>query len=57
MTNKIQYSDAFEACAKIVLNFSQANRKANVKMDSLGLIIYLAYDNEAKEISKAEETE
>lgn len=56
-TNKVQYRDAIMTWAEIVRSFAQADPKAKARLDMMGLIIYLACDDEAKAKLRAEETE
>lgn len=56
-TNKTQYRDTLKTWAEIIRGFAEADPKAKARLDMMGLIIYLACDDEAKAKLRAEETE
>jgi len=56
-TKKVQYRDALRTWADIIRSFARVDPKTNAKLEPMGLLIYLACDDEAKAKLRAEETE
>lgn len=57
VTKKVQYRDALETGADIIRSFAKAYYKAAARLDIMGLIIYLACDDETKAKNRAEVSE
>lgn len=56
-TNKIQYTDALYTWADIIRSFAKAHPKAKARLETMGLILYLACDDEAKPKIRAKEAQ
>lgn len=56
-TNKIQYRDELKTWAEITRGLAKTDKKMNAVLETIGLIIYMTCNNEAKAKLRAEETE
>lgn len=56
-TNNSQYNDELRTWANIMRSFARADSKGKTRVGMVGILVYLAYDEEANEKIRAEETE